>query len=130
MAGQSLTPLDYSASSAVGQAGAARHKITVKKMKKMLKKAGLKTSGKRAALTRRVRKAHLRGGAEDEVEVAPVAPEGDMGGRRRRSRKNGLVRGVYRGVTGVAKGTLRSVGSVGRSVFGRGGRKGGEDAMA
>lgn len=37
-------------------------KMTVKAMKRMLKKAGLKTTGKRAALTRRVKKAHLKGG--------------------------------------------------------------------
>lgn len=44
-----------------GQEG-GRRKMTVKAMKRMLKKAGLKTTGKKAALTRRVKKAHLKGG--------------------------------------------------------------------
>lgn len=56
-----------------GQEG-GRRKMTVKAMKRMLKKAGLKTTGKRAALTRRVKKAHLKGGNIIE------------GGRRRRRR--------------------------------------------
>jgi hypothetical protein len=61
---------------------------SVKQMKRMLKKAGLKTTGRKAALTRRAKKAHLKlrggmvfGGGEDE-EVA------DGGRRRRRSRKS------------------------------------------
>lgn len=51
-------------------------KMTVKAMKRMLKKAGLKTTGKRAALTRRVKKAHLKGGDPKPLD----------GGRRRRRR--------------------------------------------
>jgi hypothetical protein len=54
----------------------------------------------------------------------PPPPEDEnTGGRRRgrKTRKNGIVQGVYRGTTGLAKGTLRSVGRLGRSVFGRGG---------
>ena len=43
---------------------------SVKTLKKLLKKAGLKTTGRKAALTRRAKKAHLKiGGAYD--------PEGD-----------------------------------------------------
>ncbi len=122
--------------------GRKRRGASVKTLKKMLKKAGLKTTGKKAALTRRAKKAHLKmkGGVElmpgstdaskeqgkSDVDEALAENEfnsddknADEGGRRR-SRKNGLVKGVYRGVTGVAKGTLRSVGRVGRSVFGRG----------
>jgi hypothetical protein len=69
---------------------------TVKQMKKMLKKAGLKTTGKKAALTRRAKKAHLkiRGGANGEVVEGPAAmkggaalspaPVGQAGGRRSR----------------------------------------------
>ena len=54
--------------------------MSVKTLKRMLKKAGLKTSGRKGALTRRVKKAHLKmGGSENEVE----------GGRRRRSRRGG-----------------------------------------
>jgi hypothetical protein len=58
------------------QAGAGRRGASVKTLKRMLKKAGLKTSGKKAALTRRAKKAHLKmGGAEGGVAD---------GGRRRR----------------------------------------------
>lgn len=39
--------------------GGKRRGVTVKAMKRALKSAGLKTSGKKAALTRRVKKAHL-----------------------------------------------------------------------
>jgi len=67
----SISPAAYS------QAGGKRH-VTVKKLKTVLKKAGLKTSGKKSTLTRRVKKAHLkmRGGAED---VAPEVKE-QLGG--------------------------------------------------
>jgi len=40
--------------------GGKRRGVTVKAMKRALKSAGLKTTGKKAALTRRVKKAHLR----------------------------------------------------------------------
>lgn len=126
-----LSPDNYSSGAVAPQAGARRKMkgASVKTLKKVLKKAGLKVSGKKAALTRRAKKAHLLRGGVDE-EPKPVTPEAapetqstnpeETEGGRRRSRKNGLVKGVYRGVTGVAKGTLRSVGRVGRTVFGRG----------
>ena len=38
--------------------------VPVKTLKKLLKKAGLKTTGRKAALTRRAKKARLVGGAE------------------------------------------------------------------
>jgi hypothetical protein len=61
-----------------GMAGGRRGR-TVKTLKRLLKKAGLKTSGRKAALTRRAKKARIvRGGAEEEPEEAP------MGGRRKR----------------------------------------------
>lgn len=75
---------------------------TVKQMKKMLKKAGLKTTGKKAALTRRAKKAHLkiRGGANGEVVEGPAtmkggaaltpATVGQEGGRRRSRRSRGF----------------------------------------
>lgn len=81
-------------------------KATVKQLKKMLKKAGLKTTGKRGALTRRAKKAHLkiRGGANGEVVEGPASmkggaalspepyspsgPAAQEGGRRRKSRKS------------------------------------------
>ena len=107
-----------------------------------LKKAGLKTTGKKAALTRRAKKAHLKlkGGADqtaadckteemfDEMQKKCVPKPADMAaaGRSRR-RRNGIVQGVYRGTTGLAKGSLRQVGRLGRAVFGRGGKVGGDE---
>jgi hypothetical protein len=61
MPGTTPAPFD------TGMAGGRRRRgVTVKAMKRALKKAGLKTTGKKAALTRRVKKAHLKvgGGAE------------------------------------------------------------------
>jgi len=75
---------------------------TAKQLKRMLKKAGLKTTGRKAALTRRAKKAHLkiRGGAGDgagDVVEGPLKtaggsklsphPYGGMDGGRRRSRR-------------------------------------------
>ena len=75
---------------------------TAKDLKKMLKKAGLKTTGRKAALTRRAKKAHLkiRGGAGGEVVEGPMATKGGAalsphptpgqdGGRRRSRRSRG-----------------------------------------
>jgi hypothetical protein len=82
---------------------------TVKTLKRVLKKAGLKVSGKKAALTRRAKKAHLKlkGGAdemaasaaaaaakkaeedakkaEEDAKKAEAAANGSVGGRKRRS---------------------------------------------
>jgi hypothetical protein len=91
-----LTPASYGS-----QAGGKRHGVSVKKLKRVLKKAGLKTTGKKSTLTRRIKKAHLklRGGAEDvdkevKEEVKDTAEdvkeeesEKTEGGRRR-SRRN------------------------------------------
>jgi hypothetical protein len=85
------------------QAGGKRGGVSVKKLKRVLKKAGLKTSGKKATLTRRAKKAHLklRGGAEDvapEVKeqlggmVEEIKEEETPAGGRRRSRRNGKGR--------------------------------------
>jgi hypothetical protein len=67
-------------------AGRRRSGASVKTLKKVLKKAGLKTSGKKAALTRRAKKARLmRGGEAKPVdEVDPVVPDAEGGRRRRR----------------------------------------------
>lgn len=78
-------------SSAPAQAGGRRKGVSVKTLKKVLKKAGLKVSGKKATLTRRAKKARLMGGAEEieekeEVVVKPVEMEGAR--RHRRSRKS------------------------------------------
>jgi hypothetical protein len=81
---------------------------TAKQLKKMLKKAGLKTTGRKAALTRRAKKAHLkiRGGADGKVIEGPMGqaggaalaphPYGGMeGGKRRSRRKSGRGYGLY-----------------------------------
>ena len=76
-------------------------KATVKQLKKMLKKAGLKTTGKRAALTRRAKKAHLKmkggEGADGAVMTGSMEQKGGavltpatVGGRRRKSRSRGF----------------------------------------
>jgi hypothetical protein len=43
-----------------GTTGGRRKHHTVKQLKRALKHAGLKSTGKKAALTRRVKKHHLR----------------------------------------------------------------------
>lgn len=67
---------------------------SVKALKKMLKKAGLKSTGRKSALTRRAKKAHLKikGG-----ENGPVMKDGEkleetvaMGGRRRSRKSRGF----------------------------------------
>lgn len=75
---------------------------SVKALKKMLKKAGLKTTGKKAALTRRAKKAHLKikGGENGKVVEGPAAqaggaalspaPVGQAGGRRKSRRSRGF----------------------------------------
>jgi len=77
-----------------GMSGGRRTRgASVKALKKMLKKAGLKTSGKKAALTRRAKKAHLKikGGENgavmkdgEKLEETPAA----MGGKRRGSSRS------------------------------------------
>jgi hypothetical protein len=71
--------------------GGRRHRGTsVKTLKKMLKKAGLKTTGRKAALTRRAKKAHLkmRGGEDEMKEEMMTPPAAPMGaGRHGRSRR-------------------------------------------
>ena len=90
-----LSPADYNGAQACGK----RHGVSVKKLKRVLKKAGLKTTGKKSTLTRRVKKAHLklRGGADGDVdkevkeevkEVAEEVKEDETMGGRRRSRRS------------------------------------------
>jgi hypothetical protein len=93
-----LSPLPLSGVSDSMKGGAKRRGVPVKTLKKLLKKAGLKTSGKKAALTRRAKKAHLMKGGE-EPELVPGAEmkagmigdaikeedkAADMGGRKKR----------------------------------------------
>ena len=56
--------------------GAKRRGVPVKTLKKLLKKAGLKTSGKKAALTRRAKKAHLMKGGDPQTGEPPVIVPG------------------------------------------------------
>lgn len=56
--GASKTPLPNVGTPVVG--GRRRSGASVKTLKRVLKKAGLKTSGKKSALTRRAKKAHLK----------------------------------------------------------------------
>lgn len=54
--------------------GGGARKMTVKAMKKMLKKAGLKTTGKRAALTRRLKtiRKGMKGGASENASMGMI----------------------------------------------------------
>lgn len=67
---------------------------TSKQLKKMLKAAGLKTTGRKAALTRRAKKAHLKikGGAAGPVMAggSPLTPAPLNGGRRRSRKSRGF----------------------------------------
>jgi hypothetical protein len=56
------------------QEAGKRSGVTVKTLKRVLKKAGLKTSGKKATLTRRAKKARLMGGGiMDSIKEAAAA---------------------------------------------------------
>lgn len=53
---------------------AGKRGVTVKTLKRVLKKNGLKTTGKKATLTRRAKKAHLKvgGGLLDNMKAKAV----------------------------------------------------------
>jgi hypothetical protein len=64
-------------------------------LKRTLKHAGLKTSGRKAALTKRAKKAHLLGGGPAELQqlgggsgAAQTLAPALVGARRRRTRKH------------------------------------------
>ena len=89
-----LTPAE------VTQLGGKRRGVPVKTLKKILKKAGLKTTGKKAALTRRAKQAKLVkkvGGTSGPtgadvvdtpaVNAAATGATGTEGGRKRRGKK-------------------------------------------
>ena len=67
--GGALSPADYNGmgggvASTAGLVGGRRHGVKATTLKKLLKRAGLKVSGKKATLRARAKKAHLvRGGA-------------------------------------------------------------------
>jgi hypothetical protein len=61
---------------------------TLKQLKKLLKKAGLKASGSKRALTRRAKKAHLlRGGQDPAPKADPATSEGRLAGREEEEEK-------------------------------------------
>jgi len=71
-----LTPHPFNSAGAEDpMKGGKRRGVPVKTLKKLLKKAGLKTSGKKAALTRRAKKAKLmmKGGLEGMKSSADLA---------------------------------------------------------
>lgn len=70
------------------QGGKRVKKATVKQLKKMLKKAGLKTTGKRGALTRRAHKAHLKMKGGEVLTPAFVPGGSTQAAGRRRSRRS------------------------------------------
>jgi len=91
------------------QMGGKRRGVPVKTLKKILKKAGLKTTGKKAALTRRAKQAKLvkKGGNVDTTqaddvkkaaeeaeraaaEAAKLSGTATVGGRKRKSRSRGM----------------------------------------
>jgi ribosomal protein L6P/L9E len=53
--------------------GGKRRGATVKTLKRVLKRAGLKTTGRKAALTRRAKKAHLKIGGQLTTAVSKAA---------------------------------------------------------
>ena len=72
-----------------------RHGMSTKMLKRTLKHAGLKTSGRKAALTKRAKKAHLLGGGPAPLEqmgggsgAAQSLTPALVGARRRRTRKH------------------------------------------
>lgn len=98
-----LTPLPVTPGGEAGEikqsGGRKTRGASVKQLKRMLKKAGLKSSGKKAALTRRAKKAHLKlvkKGGQAEDSTSGVVKKGDEkveepvegAARRRRSRRS------------------------------------------
>ena len=81
-----------SAPASVGMEGGRRKGVTVKTLKRALKKNGLKTSGKKATLRARAKKARIMGGGEDDSEMKEKVeemPAAAIGGRGRgRSKKS------------------------------------------
>lgn len=75
----------------VQDGGRRRRGASVKTLKKMLKKAGLKTTGRKAALTRRAKKAHLklRGGQDEPVADNNGNPPAE-GGKKKSRRSRGF----------------------------------------
>jgi len=70
-------------------AGRRKNGVTAKTLKRALKKAGLKTSGSKRALTLRAKKAHvMSGGGSGATQPLSPASAGGMEGGRRRSRRS------------------------------------------
>jgi hypothetical protein len=74
-----------------------RHTLKVKTLKRKLKAAGVKTTGRKATLLKRAKKAHIKlGGALSPLPLA--------GGRHRRSRRGGAHEGAE-GAKGAESGS-------------------------
>jgi hypothetical protein len=83
--------------------GGKRKSVTVKALKRALKKVGLKTTGKKATLTRRAKKARLMGGQASEALKG--------------------VRTTVKGVGETAKGVVGAPFAATEAVLGKGGRR-------
>lgn len=86
-AGATFTPMG----GAGGMYGGRRGGLKTKTMRRMLKKAGLKTTGKKATLTRRMKKAHLRGGSLAGTIVSGAEDPGVVAGGRRHRHRGGVL---------------------------------------
>jgi hypothetical protein len=80
-----------------------KRSVTVKALKRALKSAGLKTTGKKATLTRRAKKARLMGGQVAEALKG--------------------VKATAKGVGEVAKGVVGAPFAATEAALGKGGRR-------
>ena len=81
-----------------GAQSGGRRGVKAKTLKKLLKKAGLKVSGKKATLRARAKKAHLMRGGAPGLGVVGATEQGlpvVTGGRRRSRRSRGLFRKFF-----------------------------------
>lgn len=98
--------------------GGRRHGVSVKTLKKVLKKAGLKTTGKKATLTRRAKKARLMGGQSLSEAIGKVEKTA-----------TGAIEGVGKTATGAVEtvGSLAKIpGEAAKAVINGKGRRGGK----
>lgn len=77
------------ASSTTIYTGGRRGGVKAKTLRRMLKKAGLKTTGKKSTLTKRAKKARLMGGSLAGTIVSGAESAAAVGGRRRRRHRGG-----------------------------------------
>ena len=70
--------------------GGRRRTLKAKTLRRMLKKKGMKTTGKKATLMKRL---HMKGGML--ANMAPFGGNAEQGGRRRRTRRSRKFFGMY-----------------------------------